>query len=722
MVKSRTVPWLVVIAALACGAAPAPAAVTVGHSGWEWGSPSPQGRTIEALEFSGARGYAAGEFGTFLATDDGGTTWTGSATGLTVALERIDVIGSDSVVVAGECSVRRSDDGGQTFSRLPWTATDLRCAAPVAALDFPSDQSGYLVLTDGSVLSTADAGSTWSRETAVPGTRAVGGAFVPADVTFLTTDVGVAVTSGGKVYRTTDGAGSWTLVHNGSVALHGLHFVTPLAGYAVGDAGTVLRTDTAGLTWVQAASAGQAKLRAIRCADPLTCLVTTEGGHTLLRTVDGGASYSSVSPSTQRIDAAAFSSADRAVAAGEDGTTVLSDDGGATWHAVGQRLSASFSRVRAVSSRLVFATGPGGTLARSEDGGTTWSEVPVSTSEDVIDVSFANADTGYALDAAGTLLRTDNAGRSWQILDTGTAARPQAALALGTETVLLVGPKGVLRSTDGGETFTRIRGRLLNRSKLFNVDRGGTSSVFAYGSKNIFASTTAGRTWRKVRLPRKTLIQALDFVSGATGFALGQDGQVFKTRNRGERWLDLAGVGSDDASGISFATPARGYLALRRFGSEPYGYLLRTTDGGRTWRPQLVGTDEPSPEGLVATGPSGAFLLADTRTLLFTTSGGDRGDASKVTLRTKRRTVRRRTRIRVAGRVSGARGGAQVVVSRRERGERGWVSLTATVASNGTFTTSWKLIKTATFVAQWAGDQDSAGDGSPALVVRAKRR
>jgi photosystem II stability/assembly factor-like uncharacterized protein len=150
--------------------------------------------------------------------------------------------------------------------------------------------------------------------------------------------------------------------------------------------------------------------------------------------------------------------------------------------------------------------------------------------------------------------------------------------------------------------------------------------------------------------------------------------------------------------------------------------VLRTSDGGRTWRPQLVGTDEPSPEGIVATGTGAAFLLADSRTLLSTTSGGDRGDASKVILRTSRRTVRRRTVIRITGRVTGARGGAQVVVSRRERGERGWVSHTATVASNGTFSSNWKLVKTAAFVAQWAGDEDNAGDGSVPLVVRAKRR
>ena len=45
------------------------------------------------------------------------------------------------------------------------------------------------------------------------------------------------------------------------------------------------------------------------------------------------------------------------------------------------------------------------------------------------------------------------------------------------------------------------------------------------------------------------MIQAVDFVSARSGFALGQDGQVFKTKNRGERWLDLSGVGNDDATG-----------------------------------------------------------------------------------------------------------------------------------------------------------------------------
>jgi len=108
------------------------ASVTVGHSGWNWGSPTPQGQTIKALEFRGARGYAAGDFGTLLVTDDSGGTWTGAATGVTQAFDHVSILDDDSVVVSGGCIVRRSDDGGQTFARLPWTSSDARCAASVA--------------------------------------------------------------------------------------------------------------------------------------------------------------------------------------------------------------------------------------------------------------------------------------------------------------------------------------------------------------------------------------------------------------------------------------------------------------------------------------------------------------------------------------------------------------------------------------------------------------
>src|SRR6187431_2135811 len=40
------------------------AGVSVGHSGWFWGDPQPQGNTLNGIDFAGSRGYAAGDFGT----------------------------------------------------------------------------------------------------------------------------------------------------------------------------------------------------------------------------------------------------------------------------------------------------------------------------------------------------------------------------------------------------------------------------------------------------------------------------------------------------------------------------------------------------------------------------------------------------------------------------------------------------------------------------------
>jgi photosystem II stability/assembly factor-like uncharacterized protein len=715
---SRRLIVVLVVAASLSLVPTASGAVTVGHSGWSWGSPTPQGHTIRALEFDGARGYAAGAFGTVLVSEDSGLTWTGAATGITQELDRIDVVDSDSVVVSGGCYVRRSDDGGRTFERLPWTAGDTRCAAKVVAIDFLANETGYLLLEDGAILRTEDGGRTWSRRTAVPGTRATDAMFVPKDVAFTTPTEGVAATSQGRVYRTTDGAVSWTLVRNDPGVIEDVVFVTPSVGFAVGSH-RVLRTTDGGVTWEERAT-GTA-LFSIRCADTSVCLATTPSGQSLMRTTDGGATLTPVSPSSKKLLAVAFASGLFAVAAGEDGTTVLSSNAGATWAPVGVRLSQTFTRIRAISSSLVLAVGPNGTLARSTDGGRTWSELGVSTSEDVIDASFADVFVGYAVDAAGTVLRTDNGGVSWQILNTGYSATPQAVLALDADTVLLVGGRGILRSTNGGQSFTRARARIVAAARLFNADRAG-GRVFAYGSKNIVASSDKGRTWKKVLRPRKALLTSLDFVSRRVGFVLGQDGQLFKTTSGGRRWRDLSAAGSDDGTGMSFSSASRGFLTLSRFGDDSSGYVLRTSDGGRSWRPQLVSSETPSAEGLVTTGSGEAFLLADSSLLLFTTSGGDRGESSKITIRTARRTVRPRSVIRLSGRVQGARAGARVLVARRERGESGWVHQDATVASNGTFTTRWRVTKTAAFVAQWAGDENSTGDGTGALVVKVKRR
>src|SRR4051812_19184890 len=360
------------LAVLLLPAAAHAAPVSVAHAGWTWGSPLPQGDNLSSIAFLGSRGYAVGEFGTMLRTDDAGATWSGVPTGLTEDLDLVRMISPDSVVIAGGCPVRRSDDGGKTFRRLPWTASDARCTAGVASLSFPSPTVGYLLLGNGNVLRSSDSGKTWSRRTAVPGTPATSEAsrIAPSDIQFTSTDTGFASTTGGDVYYTTDSGSTWTPVLQLPFAVRDLEFPSASVGYAVGAAPAVLKTTDGGATWHELGlPEATPEVARISCSGTETCLAVTVDGDRLLRTTDGGLNWTRVNPTSKKLAAVGLASATRAVAVGEAGTTVASDDAGRTFATLGGDLPGTFTGVKAQSDRGAHPFGGGGAPGRTIDRG-----------------------------------------------------------------------------------------------------------------------------------------------------------------------------------------------------------------------------------------------------------------------------------------------------------------------------------------------------------------
>lgn len=698
------------LAAVALAPAAAPASVVAGQSGWAWGNPLPQGNNLRDIEFAGPRGYASGDFGTVVRTDDAGATWTGVTTGVTADLVKLRILGTDSFVVGGGCVARRTDDGGAHFARMPFTASDFSCPSDLAAISFGSPTVGYIALADKTLLRTADGGKTFSRKTAVPDT--------PTDMAFLGPDTGVATTSGGKIYRTGDGGGSWTLVASNPGALAGLTFTSGTTGYAVGSAGSLLTTGDGGATWTRreiTVGGGTPNLTSIRCADPTTCLMTTDKGDQVIRTVDGGATVSSVTPSSDPISAAAFSSPARAVAVGALGTTVASNDAGMSFAPIGGRIPASLFRLRGGAGGVAFALGDAGTYAKTTDGGKTWVEGAISTGAALVDLAFPTPAIGYALDDAGNVQRTDNGGSSWAVLSTGSSAHARAVVATSASTVLLVGPRGVRRSTNSGGDFSRVSNKAIKSQRLSDADSAG-GSVFAWGSKVLLASTDKGKTWKKLKRPSKSAIRRVDFVSAKTGFAVVSGGHIYKTSSRGKRWTELVAAGGNDVSDLSFSSATRGYMVIDSFADDHAGYTLRTSDGGKTWRPQLV--SQALLLGVVAL-PSGAdYALSANNGLFFTTTGGDTGNPSRLTLKPSHRRLRKPGSVKISGTLSGAIGGEQVVIYVRAKGAGSYRQIIATVASNGKFSITRRVSKTSFLVAQWRGDDDRAGDGTPVVTVR----
>jgi photosystem II stability/assembly factor-like uncharacterized protein len=309
------------------------------------------------------------------------------------------------------------------------------------------------------------------------------------------------------------------------------------------------------------------------------------------------------------------------------------------------------------------------------------------------------------------------------VLDPGPASGTlQGIVPLSEGRVLLITATGIGRSTDGGGSFTLVKDATLRRSRVIRgrIFRaaGGGSRAFVLGARGILRSTDGGRRWQEAPLPRVTrrapTIATGDCDAPATCWILTTGSRMYRTPNFGRRWIEVTasvGLPLRNVRRIAAGAPAEAFLALQQNPSpaQEQGVVLHTSDGGRTWAPQLV---ESQAIGSIDAVRDRAWALAGVTRLLTTTTGGRVQTPSVLSIRTSMRAIRRTTAVTVAGRLHGAKGGEQVTLY-----ASGFPARTLTVASNGSFTSFFRLKRTTTFVAQWAGDGVRDGDGTPALTV-----
>ena len=744
MSSTRLVAGALAALSLAAFAPSAGASVRVPLSGWYWGNPAPQGNSLKALDFRGLRGYAIGNAGTALRSDDGGGTWAGLATGTSGDLTRMQIIDPDTVVVlgGGGCVLRRTDDGGKTFRKL-FIVAEVNCPDRVQAVSFVSKTTGYLLLADGSVLKTTDSGDSFSKQTAVPGTAASAtpGTAVPKDIMFTGPDAGMAFVSppgGGAsaAYVTTDAGVSWKPHTIPSGSVDSLYRFDATTIYGIG-AGTLLRSADNGQTFTkQTFGAGQT-LTSIGCADANTCLITTAQG-ALNRTTDGGATATAITASSVPLAAASFASLTRAVAVGVAGQTVVSDDAGLNYTPIGGDIGGSFFGVhRGPVPTSAFAPGAKGQIAITSNGGLSWKVANVSTSADILDTSWADAKVGYALDIRGGLFRTLNGGVTWQTLNAGSGGAARAVIAVpGSDSVLLFGPKGIKRATGGGE-FNTVSGKV-TQTAITSADLGG-SGIFAWaiGGKTLLRSTNKGQSWKALKLPsKKTRIRQVSFSSPGTGYLLDTAGRIWSTTNGGSSWKERISAGTSEITGISFGSSSSGYLSVRSFGDDlTNAYIMHTSDGGKSWRPQAISPGVVDSAGVVAGDAGKAFALVKarggasaSRQLFATATGGDAGAPSPLKIKakptkfTKKSLRSAKGKVTISGTLTGAIGGEQVTVSMRAANGTSWTRRTVTAGANGgSFSATFTMASTSVFVAQWAGDSGRNGAGTKPLTVNVSK-
>lgn len=720
MIRSAVSTIAVLGAMLLMLPAGAGATVAAGNTGWIWSNPLPQGNSLQEVEVAGGRFWAGGASGTLAFSDDGGQSWHSVRTGLLDGIDSIAPISQNSVVFAGSCALRRSDDGGATVRRLPWNASDDDCAAKIRAVSFPTPFSGYLLLTNGDVMVSADGGESWRKQGAAPLSPAAGGSEAVRDLRFDSRGHGV-VSVGGQLAYSADAGVSWTPVVSGGVgSAFNFDFLDEDNGYAAGDHGDLLKTSDAGATWTAVAGDGAtrgASITALSCADAAHCLAPLAAGQAVLRTIDGGLHWDSFS--TGANNAAALAADGRAVAVGADGAIATSADFGLTWARTDSRLAGSFTGLHVESKKRALAFGAGGVLARTLDGGATWQQIttPLTTRlRDAVAVGRHIVVTA----TSGMVLTSSDDGAHWNVVQAPGKTRARALLAWAGGRTALIGPRGVRISTRWGARPAAARG-VVARMKLSAADAAGRAA-FVYNGRDIAVTTNRGRSWQHVRRPKGSgSTVELEMISARSGFLLDSHAELYVTRNGGRSWQRIETTGANTATSVAFGDTRHGYLG------DASGRILATDDGGATWSRQYPFFDAGGTSPLMLSGLSrkGALgLVWNSDRIFSTTSGGRIGRSSKLTISPSVKSASPGSVIAVRGRLTPARGVERVAVLARIADAKAgtqWVTQNVTVSPSGTFSTRWKITRPTIFIARWSGDASHDGDAAPARVVKLRR-
>jgi photosystem II stability/assembly factor-like uncharacterized protein len=540
---------------------------------WFWQYPLPQGNALWKVHFYDEwYGYAVGDWGTIMFSNDHGLTWELQYEAVTDNLRDIAVVDPLTAWIVGDNgTILHTTNGG-----AQWGEQSSTTLAGLNAVSFLDASRGWACGDQRTVRATTNGGQTWTAQT-LPG---MGGGVSANDVVFLNPLEGwiVGGSNGGTgyIWRTTDGGAVWTQHASAAGVLQTIAFLNSSVGLIGGTSGTLLRTVNGGATWTPVASGTIRGLNDIFIGGSTDLRIAGDNG-TLLHSTDAGASWTVTTlptfvnvhgvgrggqvtvavgeggllahaippagwildnPGTHKsVNWVTFADPFHGIAAGQDGTILRTYDGGTHWTPVVNGVTGdSFYGATMAGPDKAWVVGDLGVLLHSSNSGVSWVQQTTGTLNSLLSVSFVTPSLGWAVGDAGTLLKTTNGGAVWFPLPTGTLEVLYSVTFKDALNGWITGDNGLIRrSTDGGASWA--------------PQAGPTAAA-------LFSAT---------------------FLDLSIGYCAGGNGTILKTTDGGAVWNALP---SGFTGNLYIAAPSSPAVA-RAIGDS--GLVLLTTDGGATW-------------------------------------------------------------------------------------------------------------------------------------------
>ncbi len=238
----------------------------------------------------------------------------------------------------------------------------------------------------------------------------------------------------------------------------------------------------------------------------------------------------------------------------------------------------------------------------------SWSEINTGLSSAAVNVSSivivpAQPSTLYArtigADGIGGIFKTTDGAGTWKAISNVVGVNSLVVDPQSPSTVYAVTGRGLLKSTDGGQSWIDAGSGLPAYIAILAIDPNSSSKLYAVSATGIFKSTDGAGSWNALNtgLPTNTYIGS--FVIDATNTS-----RIYAT------------------------------TSLPQNNGPPKAVLLRSTDGGESWSaidPGLAPNSSISFLTISSTAPSVIYAIANSQgpaacprvSILKSADGGD---------------------------------------------------------------------------------------------------
>ncbi len=230
-----------------------------------------------------------------------------------------------------------------------------------------------------------------------------------------------------------------------------------------------------------------------------------------------------------------------------------------------------FFDVQALDADHAVVVGYGGKVLLTSDGGFSWTQARSGTNRALFRVRFVDPNTGWVSGQAGLILHTTDGGQTWKRQNSGTNVYLFSMCFLNAKHGWAVGDKSLATETfDGGATWS-LRKVSTPREKAESAEEAVVSA--------------------------DPILYDVQFVDEKSGWIVGEFGKIFHTADGGQTWTEqertLLGSEVVDMLDLPTLFGLRFINAQTGVASGLDGRIVRTVDGGATWKFEAMKLDYP---------------------------------------------------------------------------------------------------------------------------------